>query len=68
MSYEVVTKINGVVKLRKKFGGVLAKSPAEIVESKPCKSYDREYYYFVLEGNPVKADPTDRMTIEAKNI
>jgi len=51
MSYEVVTKINGVVKTRKKFGGSIPKPT--ITECKPTKMHDREYYYFVIEGNPI---------------
>ena len=66
MSYEVVTKINGVVKTRKKFGGSIPKPT--ITECKPTKMHDREYYYFVIEGNPIKADKADRMTIETKNL
>ena len=64
--YDVITKINNKIISRVPFEGTIEETEPRIV--KPNKAMDKDYYYFILDGNPVKAKPTDVMTIDAINV
>jgi len=66
MSYEIRTKINDRVISIATFDGRI--DNPEITTIKPVKAADRDYYYFIINNNPIKAKPTDIMTIEQRNV